>query len=133
MCLINITCDFSKLDFSSVSRSVNTITIAQSTHTYYSLFQTCACISLVIGRFKTTAWCESIYFLHFICHFKNMATTSTICHHSRAWPGCHSFATVLRATLKNDTTQSPSCLAPNSHSSKLFLILIFPISSCLLE
>ena len=55
VCLINITCDFSRLDFSDVSRSVNTITINQSTHACYSLFQKCPCISLVIGRFKTTA------------------------------------------------------------------------------
>ena len=33
MCLINITCDFSRLDISGVSRSVKTITIDQSTHT----------------------------------------------------------------------------------------------------
>ena len=83
MCLINITCDFSRLDFSDVSRSVNTITINQSTHACYSLFQKCPCISLVIGRFKTTAWRESIYFKHFICHFKNMTTVSTIRRHPR--------------------------------------------------
>ena len=40
-------------------------------------------ISLVIGRFKTTAWRESIYFQHFICHFKSMATVSTMRRHPR--------------------------------------------------
>ena len=65
MCLINITRDFSRLDFSGVSRSVNTITIDQSSHTCYSLFQTYVSISLVIGRFKTTALRESIIFLTF--------------------------------------------------------------------
>ena len=83
MCLINISCDFSRLDFSGVSRSVKTITIDQSTHICYSLFQISACISLIIGRFKTTAYRESIYFYHFICHFKNMATMSTIRRHPR--------------------------------------------------
>ena len=80
MCLINITCDFSRLDFSGVSRSVNTITIAQSTHTCYSLFQTCACISLVTGRCKPTAWRESIYFLHFTL---------------RTWLQCQRYAAIL--------------------------------------
>ena len=61
MCLINITCDFSRPDFAGVSRSVKTITIDQSTHTCYSLFQICACISLVIGRFKTTAYREHLF------------------------------------------------------------------------
>ena len=47
MCLINITCDFSRPDFSGVCRSVKTIIIDQSIHTCYSLFQTCAFLLLL--------------------------------------------------------------------------------------
>ena len=38
---------------------------------------------LLLADLKTTAWRESIYFLYFICHFKNMATVSTIRRHPR--------------------------------------------------
>ena len=60
---------------------MKTITIDQSTHTCYSLFQTCAFLLLLAGLKQQPG--VSIYFLHFICHFKNMATVSTIRRHSQ--------------------------------------------------
>ena len=83
MCLINITCDFSRLGFSGVSRSVNTITIYQSTHTCYSLFQTCACISLVTGRFKRTAWRVRVF-------ISNISFATL-----RTWLQCQRYAAIL--------------------------------------
>ena len=78
----------SRLGFSGVSRSVKTITIDQSTHTCYSLFQTCAAFLFLLAYLKQQPGVR--------VYISNISFSTL-----RTWLQCQRYAVIIGG-LKNE-------------------------------